>query len=59
VSRISGRTLVFSMDMSKVLIWNVRGLNHRARRDAVHDMVASTHPDLACLQEMKKAAISC
>jgi exonuclease III len=59
VSRISGRTPVFSMYMSKVLIWNVHGLNHRARRDVVHDMVASTRPDLACLQEMKKVAISC
>jgi exonuclease III len=46
------------MDLSKVLIWNVRDLNRKARRDAVHDMVVSTHPDLVCLQETKKAAIS-
>jgi exonuclease III len=58
VSSLSGRTPVFPMDMSKTLIWNVHGLNCRARRDAVQDMVASTHPDLVCLQETKKAIIS-
>jgi exonuclease III len=46
------------MDLSKVLIWNVHGLNHKARRDVVWVMVASTHPEVVCLQEMKKAAIS-
>jgi exonuclease III len=47
------------MDLSKVLIWNEPGLNRKARRDAVRDMVASTCPDLVCLQETKKEAISC
>jgi exonuclease III len=47
------------MDLSKVLIWNVRGLNRKARRDAVRDMVASTRPDLVCLQETKEEAILC
>jgi hypothetical protein len=34
------------MDLSKVLIWNVRGLNRKARRDVVCDMVGSTHPNI-------------
>jgi exonuclease III len=46
------------MDLYKVLIWNVHGLNRKARRDAIRDMIASTRPDLVCLQEMKNEAIS-
>lgn len=46
------------MDLSNILIWNVRGLNRRARRDSVRDMVASTCPDVVCLQETKKESIS-
>jgi exonuclease III len=46
------------MDLSKVLIWNVRGLNRKARRDVVRDMVGSTRSNIVCLQETKKAAIS-
>lgn len=37
--------LFVSMDPSKILIWNVRGLNRKSRRD----MVCSTRPDLVCL----------
>jgi exonuclease III len=48
----------FIMDLSNFLIWNVRGLNRKARRDVVRVMVASSRPELVCLQEMKKAAIS-
>jgi exonuclease III len=47
------------MDLPKVLIWNVHGLNRKARGDVVCDMVGSTRPDIVCLQETKKAAISC
>jgi hypothetical protein len=46
------------MGMSKILIWNVRGLNRKSIRDAVRCMVDSTRPDFVCLQETKKAAIS-
>ena len=46
------------MDISNILIWNVRGLNRKSRRDGVRDMVLSTRPDLVCLQETKKEAIS-
>jgi exonuclease III len=45
------------MDMSKILIWNVWGLNQKSRRDAVRCMVDSPRPDV-CLQETKKAPIS-
>jgi exonuclease III len=46
------------MDMSKILIWNVRGLNQKSRRDVVRCMVDSTRSDVVCLQETKKVAIS-
>jgi len=46
------------MDPSKILIWNVRGLNRKSRRDAVRSMVADTRPDIVCLQETKKEATS-
>ena len=46
------------MDPSKILIWNVRGLNKKSRRDAVRSMVADTRPGIVCLQETKKEATS-
>lgn len=46
------------MNLSKILIWNVRGLNRKARRDVVRMMVESTRPDIVCLQETKKESIS-
>jgi exonuclease III len=42
--------------LSKIIIWNVRGLNKKARRDAVRQTIVSTRPDLVCLQETKKAS---
>lgn len=43
------------MDNANVLLlsWNVKGLNSPIRRDAVRDMVTSTHATLVCLQETK------
>ena len=35
------------------LILNVRGLNQRARRDTVHQIIAATSCNIACLQETK------
>lgn len=40
-----------SMDLSSILVWNVRGLNNKARRDVVRDTIASTRPEIVCLQE--------
>lgn len=51
-------SIVFPMDLSKILIWNLRGLNKKARHDAVRVMIDSTCPDLVCLQETKKESIS-
>jgi hypothetical protein len=48
----------FLMDPSKVLFWNVRGLNKKARRDSVRVVINNTKPDIVCLQETKKASIS-
>jgi len=46
------------MDLSHVLIWNVRGLNSVARRDADRVIVNSYKIDVVCLQETKITAIS-
>lgn len=42
---------------SKILSWNVRGLNS-ARQDSVWDFVDSIRADIVCLQETKMAAVS-
>ncbi|KAM0825513.1 hypothetical protein ACQ4PT_069506 [Festuca glaucescens] len=33
--------------------WNPRGLNNKARRDAVRDLIRDTHATIVCLQETK------
>jgi exonuclease III len=35
------------------LVWNVRGLNSRARRKMVADLVFQEHVSVVCLQETK------
>jgi hypothetical protein len=42
---VSVAVLFVSMDPSKILIWNVRRLNRKSRRDAARVMVSSTRPD--------------
>jgi hypothetical protein len=44
---------VLLMDPSKILIWNVRGLNASVRQDAVRAEVLSPAVDVVCLQETK------
>jgi hypothetical protein len=52
----SGRAiLLFPMDASHILFWNVRGLNSAARPDAVWTIVSSAKVDVVCLQETKKS----
>jgi exonuclease III len=46
------------MDISKLLIWNVRGLNNKSRRDSVRSLIDSVKPEVVCLQETKKENIS-
>lgn len=41
------------MDLSSILVWNVWGLNGKARRDVVREIIASTRPEIVCLQETK------
>jgi len=41
-----------------VLIWNARGLNDRACRDVVHQIVQSCQPAIVCIQETKLSHIS-
>lgn len=45
------------MDCSNFLIWNVKGLNDKARRDNVRKVVDITRPAVVCLQETKLALI--
>lgn len=46
------------MENSCFLIWNVRGLNDRARRDSVKSLVLDIKPSIVCLQETKLCTIS-
>jgi exonuclease III len=46
------------MDPTKILIWNVRGLNSTARQDSVRSLVVSSRADIVCIQETKMTAIS-
>lgn len=41
-----------------ILVWNVRGLNSRARRDAVFEQMRSIRAPIVCLLETKLAAVS-
>jgi exonuclease III len=46
------------MDSSCFLIWNVRGLNDRVKRDSVKSLVVDIGPSIICLQETKLFSIS-
>jgi exonuclease III len=46
------------MDPSKILVWNVRGLNSSVRQDSVRDFVETVRVDVVCLQETKMQNIS-
>jgi len=46
------------MDPSKILIWNVRGLNSLSRQDSLRTLVDSSRSDIVCVQETKIAGIS-
>lgn len=46
------------MDKSKFLIWNVRGLNDKTRRDNLRKVVDDSRPAVVCLQETKLSHIS-
>ena len=41
------------MDNLNILSWNVRGLNSRARRDAVRLVVEESGASIVCFQETK------
>jgi hypothetical protein len=42
------------MDTSfECMVWNVRGLNGRARRNVVRDLIVLHQPSVLCLQETK------
>nr|TKW41980.1 hypothetical protein SEVIR_1G353700v2 [Setaria viridis] len=41
-----------------ILVWNVRGLNARCRRDAMRTMIGDANITVACLQETKLQDVS-
>jgi exonuclease III len=41
------------MDSDRILCWNARGLNSRARRDLVASLVVQHNVSLLCIQESK------
>lgn len=41
------------MALSSILVWNVRGLNKKARKDSVRELIAVAKPQVVCLQETK------
>ena len=41
------------VQLLKVLVWNVRGLNSPARRHSIFQVVASADPSIVCFQETK------
>jgi exonuclease III len=46
-----------SMDLAKILIWNVRGLNSSSQQDDVRTLVEASRADIVCLQETKMTAV--
>lgn len=46
------------MENTSILIWNVRGLNDRGRRDNLRKVVDDFRPSVVCLQETKLNHIS-
>jgi exonuclease III len=46
------------MDPSKILVWNVRGLNSSVRQDSVRELVDSSRVEVVCLHETKMQVIS-
>lgn len=47
------------MNPSKLLCWNVRGLNSKARQDTIRTLVNSSRVNVVCIQETKMAVVSC
>ncbi|VAH57976.1 unnamed protein product [Triticum turgidum subsp. durum] len=41
----------------RLVVWNVRGLNARARRMAIRSLIVTTSASIVCLQETKMALI--
>jgi hypothetical protein len=57
-SRSQRRSPRSSMGNDNMLVWNVQGLNSRARRDTVRELVVEERPTLVCLQETKLHVIN-
>jgi exonuclease III len=54
---------MFIMTMHNIFIWNVRGLNSRARRDVVREFILQQHVSVVCLVETKldviRSSVAC
>lgn len=44
--------------LMRIVVWNVRGLNAPARRNAVFQVVSTVSPSIVCLQETKLEVVS-
>ena len=51
-------SMFLQMDPSKIVCWNVQGLNGSARQDVVRCLVDSVKADVVCLQETKMSVFS-
>jgi exonuclease III len=46
------------MNPSKIVCWNVRGLNSKSRQDVVCNLINSFRANVVCIQETKMPKIS-
>lgn len=49
--------LEFMSSLPSCFVWNVRGLNGRARRNVVREFLVQERPTLVCIQEIKLSVI--
>jgi exonuclease III len=53
-----GRCLIcVFLDLARILVWNVRGLNSSSQQDAIHTLVEASRADIVWLQETKMAVV--
>jgi hypothetical protein len=48
----------FIMNPSKIVCWNVRGLNSKTRQDVVRNLINYFRANVVCIQETKMVEIS-
>jgi exonuclease III len=46
------------MDLNKIIVWNVQGLNSVVQKNSVCTLVEAARADIVCIQETKIAGMS-